>query len=88
MLYGMDLNLISEVDCYRIHVAYRKLFCYIFKLPLWTHLSELLGIFNIEQINVLLNNKYTDFLRASRPMCNRFDELKFICHNNVRNLIM
>ena len=70
----MDLSLISEVNCYRMHVAYSKMFRFILKLSFWAHLSELLGIFNIKPISVLLNNKYTDFLKVN--MCSRFDELK------------
>ena len=53
----VGVSLISEVDCYRMHVANRKILRYICKLPLWAHLSELLCIFNIEPISTLLNNK-------------------------------
>ena len=45
LLDGMGLSLISEMNYYRIHVVYRKTFRYIFKLLVWAHLSELLGIF-------------------------------------------
>ena len=86
LLYGMGLSFISEMDCCRMHAAYRKMLRYIFKLPLWAHLSEILGIFNIEPISVLLNNKYTDFLNVN--MCSRFDELKFICLYNLRHVIV
>ena len=73
LMYGMGLSLISEVDFCRMHVAYRKMFRYIFKLPLWAHLFELLGIFNNKSISVMLNNKYTGFLKVNMSNC--YDEL-------------
>ena len=70
--FGIDFNpsKSKEVDCYGMHVAYRKIFRYIFKLPLWAHLPELMGILNIDPISILLNNKYSDFLKVN--ICSLF----------------
>ena len=87
IVFGFKFDFRSLVDCYKMHVVCRKMFRYIFKLPLRAHLSELLGIFNIEPISVLLKSKYTDFLKVN--ICTRFDELKFLCqYNYVRHLIV
>ncbi len=38
---------ISSNALYRLHMAYRKIFRFIFHLPLWAHISKLLHAFNV-----------------------------------------
>ena len=50
LLYGIGAINVDQIAIYRLHVAYRKIFRYIFNLPLWAHISELLEVFNIESV--------------------------------------
>ena len=42
LIYGIDAIKTSQDDVYRLDIAYRQIFRYIFKLLKWAHLSKLL----------------------------------------------
>ena len=48
---------VDQIAVYRLHIAYRKIFRYIFNLPLWAHISELLEVFNIESVESIICSK-------------------------------
>ena len=48
---------ISQNAVYKLHIAYKKMFHYIFKLSKCAHLSELLDVFCIKSIGELIRVK-------------------------------
>ena len=48
-----------DAEEYKMLIAYRKIFRYIFHLSLRSHISELLEVFHINSIHNLLKNKIT-----------------------------
>ena len=48
LLYGIGVINVDQIAIYKLHVAYRKIFRYIFNLPSWAHIFELLEVFNFE----------------------------------------
>ena len=54
LLYGFGAINVDQIEIYRLHVAYRKIFRYIFNLPLWAHVSKLLEVFNIESVENII----------------------------------
>ena len=57
LLYGVGAFKIGNSEVYRLHIAYRKIFRYIFNLPLWARISELLNVCNIKPIAQLIEAK-------------------------------
>ena len=55
LLYGIGALNVDQIAIYRLHVAYRKIFKYIFNLPLWVHISELFEVFNIESVENIMS---------------------------------
>ena len=64
LLHSPPFHATAYKDFIIFYYYYRKMFRCVFKLPLWEHLSELLGTFNTEPRSVPLNNKYTDFVKV------------------------
>ena len=60
---GLGCGQVWLADVYKLHIAYRKIFRYIFKLSLRAHLTELLNVFGIDSVENILNRKWT------RMMC-------------------
>ena len=54
LLYGIGAINVDQIAVYRLYVAYRKIFRYIFNLPLWAHISELLEVFIIESVENII----------------------------------
>ena len=54
LLYGIGAINVDQIAVYRLHVAHRKIFRYIFNLPLWAHVSELSEVFNIESVKNII----------------------------------
>ena len=57
LLCGIGVINVDQIAIYRLHVAYRKIFRYIFNWPLWAHISELLEVFNIESVENIISLK-------------------------------
>ena len=53
-LYGTGAINVDQIAICRLHVTYRKIFRYIFNLPLWAHISELLKVFNFESVENII----------------------------------
>ena len=54
LLFEIGAINVDQTAVHRLHVAYRKIFRYIFNLPLWVHISELLEVFNIESVENII----------------------------------
>ena len=59
-MYGIGCIGIDAEEEYKMHIAYRKIFRYIFHLPLRSHISELLEVFYINSIHNLLKIRLLD----------------------------
>ena len=57
LYHGAGTFKMSNNDMYRLHIAYRKISRYIFNLPLWAHISELLEVFNVKPIANLIKDR-------------------------------
>ena len=65
LLYGIGGVSITNHNLYELHITYRKIYRYIFKMSLrasWP-ISVLLNAFNVTQILELLENKTRNFIR-------------------------
>ena len=76
LTYGLGCGLVWLADVYKLHIAYRKIFRYIFKLSLRVHLTELLNIFGIDSVENILNRKWVGLM--SNCMCCCFPEICFL----------
>ena len=47
----------TNCDIYKLHIAYRKIYKYIFKMSLRAGISDLLNTFNITPIVELIENE-------------------------------
>ena len=54
LLYGIGAINVDQIAINRLHVTYRKIFRYIFNLPLWAFMFELLEVFNIESVENII----------------------------------
>ena len=50
LLYGIGGVSITNRDIYKLHIAYRKIYRYIFKMSLRASISELLNAFHITPV--------------------------------------
>ena len=57
LLYGSGGVSITNRDIYKLHIAYKKIYRYIFKMSLRASISDLLNAFNITPIVELIENK-------------------------------
>ena len=76
LTYGLGCGLVWPADVYKLHIAYRKIFRYIFKLSLRAHLTELLNIFGIDSVENILNRKWVGLM--SNCTCCCFPEICFL----------
>ena len=83
LLYGAWAFKISNNDMYRLHIAYRKIFRYIFNLPLWAHISELLEVFNVKPIANLLKNREINMFKQC--FASQFNELSHLASHVIKD---
>jgi hypothetical protein len=76
LLYGVGAIKVSNDAVYRMHIAYRKIFRYIFKLSLTAHISELLHAFGITTVAVLVENKELRMMKQC--LVSNFTELNVL----------
>jgi hypothetical protein len=82
LLYGLGYSDLCKDDLYKLYVAYRKIFRYIFKLSSRAHISDLLAIFGIKSVYALLEEKWNSILR--RNLISRFVEVQFLANCCIR----
>ena len=82
LLYGAGVFTISNNDMYRLHIAYRKIFRYIFNLPLWAHISELLEVFNVKPIANLLKDRELNMFKQC--FASQFNELSHLASHVIK----
>ena len=75
---------IDKNDTYRLHIAFRKIFRFIFKLPIWSHISELLSVFGVPVVCDVVNEKELNIMMQC--LGSRFDELKYLVLINMYSL--
>ena len=75
MLYGIGGVSIANRDIYKLHIAYKKIYRYIFKISLHASISDLLNAFNFIPIVALIENKTRNFMRQC--LDSRYTELQF-----------
>ena len=63
LLYGIGGVSITNWDICNLHIAYRKIYRYIFKMSLRVSISDLLNVFNITPLVELIENKTRNFMR-------------------------
>ena len=61
---------------YRLHIAYRKIFRYIFNLPLWAHISKWLEVFNVKPIANLIKDRELNTIKQC--FASQFNELSHL----------
>ena len=76
LLYGIGGVSITNRDIYKLHIAYRKICKYIFKMSLRASISDLLNVLNNTPIVELIENKRRNFIRQC--LCSRYIELQFL----------
>ena len=75
---------VDQIAIYRLHVAYRKIFRYIFNLPFWAHISELLEVLNIETDENIICLKYQRI--STSYITSRFKEIACLTLLSMYNL--
>ena len=84
LLYGIGTINVDQIAIYRLHVAYRKIFRYIFNLPLWAHISEILKVFNIESVeNIICWKRQRSSISY---IASRFKEIACLALLSIYNL--
>ena len=63
LLYEIGGVSITNRGICKLHIAYRKIYRYIFKISLRASISDLLNAFNITPIVELIENKTRNFMR-------------------------
>ena len=76
LMYGIGAVDINQNAVYKLHIAYRKMFHYIFKLSKYAHLSELLDAFGIKSIDGLIRVKSINVTKQC--INSRFSEILHI----------
>ena len=76
LLYGIGDVSITNRDIYKLHIAYRKIYRYIFKMPLRACISDLINAFNITPIVELIENKTRNFMMQC--LDSRYIEIQFL----------
>ena len=74
---------IQSNDMYRLHIAYRKIFRYIFNFPLWAHISELLEVFNVKSIANLLKDRELNMFKQC--FASQFNELSHLVTHVIKD---
>jgi hypothetical protein len=83
LMYGIgNINIDGEAR-YRIHIAYRKIFRYIFGLSWRSHISELLCVFNVKPIGNVIEIKTLNVLKKGL-MCD-FKEIRLLVRLILRS---
>ena len=75
-LYGIDGVSIDNEASYKLHIAYRKIFRYIFKFALRAHLTALLEVLKVQSVAYHVNTNTMNMLKQSLP--SHFEELKLL----------
>jgi hypothetical protein len=81
LLYGIGCVELFHDDRYKLFVAYRKAFRYIFHLSLKAHISELLEVFGVKSLYILLDEKFA--CTQKRNLMCRFAEIRFLTLCNM-----
>ena len=81
LTYGVGAVRIDKNATYRLHIAFRKIFRFIFKLPIWSHISELLSVFGVPVVCDVVNEKELNIMMQC--LGSRFDELKYLVLINM-----
>ena len=76
LLYGIDGVLITNRDIYKLHITYRKIYRYIFKMSLRASISDLLNALNVTPIVELIENTKRNFMRQCLE--SRYIKLQFL----------
>ena len=84
LIYGIGAINVDQIAIYRFHVAYRKIFRYIFNLPLRAHISDLLELFDIESVENIMCLKCQRI--SSSYITSRFKEIACLALLSMYNL--
>ena len=76
LLYEIGGVSITNHDTYKLHIAFRKICRYIFKISFRASISDLLNALNITPIVELIENKTRNFKKQC--LGSRYIELKFL----------
>ena len=82
-MYGAGAFKISNNDMYRLHIAYKKIFRYIFNLPLWAHISELQEVFNVKSIANLIKDRELNIIKQC--FASQFNELRHLASHVIKD---
>ena len=83
LLYGAGAFKISNNDIDRLHIAYRKIFRYIFNLPLWANISEWLEVFSVKPIANLLKDRELNMFK--QYFASQFNELSHLASHVMKD---
>ena len=83
-LHGSGAINVNQIAIYRLHMVYRKIFRYIFNLPLKAHISELLEVFNAESVEniICLKRQRID----TSYITSRYKEIAYLALLSMYNL--
>jgi len=76
LMYGVGCSDTFQDDLYKLHVAYRKVYRYIFRMSWRSHLTELLLVFGVKPINELIAEKWNNVQKNN--LISRFYEICFL----------
>ena len=82
-LYSAWTFKISNYDMYRLHIAYTKIFRYIFNLPLWAHIFDLLEVFNVKPIANLVKDRELNTIKQC--LASQFNELSHLASHMIKD---
>lgn len=83
LMYGIGCVRIDAEEEYKMHIAYRKIFRYIFHISLRSHISELLEVFRINTIHNLIKNKITRCIMQNIET--NFHKVRFVTLYAIRS---
>ncbi len=83
LLYGVGAFKIGNNEVYRMHIAYRKIFRYIFNLPLWAHITELLNVFNVKPVADVIESRQLNIFKQC--FVSQFNELRHLTSHVIRD---
>ena len=78
LLYGVGAVQLSDDSVYKMHIANRKIFRYIFCLSLWAHFSAFLDAFCVIPIANLMDRKTDKLVKQCAIDLCHFQELNFL----------
>jgi hypothetical protein len=76
LLFGVGCYKLFQDDLYKLHVAYRKIYRFIFRLSLRAHISEFLEVFGVKSVFELFDIKESCMIY--RNLSSRFKEISFL----------